>query len=494
MDGIKFDQLKEKGTCTEMYNFLKLLPKGGLLHAHLSGAIPIDAILRLSDKFYFKVKDGKPDGRLKYSIITSREWHRLKSMERKKKRGETFRFYKPLNSLSKTGIEEFREALIFRACGPLINKEIPFTPTYQPNPYSLPEEFEQKFARLEGISLDTQMMRRFLWEVLDCFWADNVEYIELMVNPFDKIKPTAASIEYALGKQSEMSKTLIQYMDEPELFEYFAAIFTLEQFVNQVQAFNAHLLRRRKNKWWRYTNPYLKNPNTLKWLPNQLNVRFLLGLNRSSIGRRERLQQAFKIVEYFQDIVPEGRYRNKVVGINLIGNEFGFVGRPIDYLKWMIPLIEEYPKVNISLHAGESSIADGHVFDSILLGAQRIGHGLSLQHSVRAKTVLKEKKICIEACVLSNKILGYIPDAELHPAKDWIKQKIKICLNTDDPGIFDTSMTDEFYYAAIAFDLSLAEIKKIAIESLRSSFMSDEEKTSAINKFSDRFDAYVRKH
>lgn len=360
-----------------------------------------------------------------------------------------------------------------------------------PNPLALPTEFEKKFTRLDGIARDPKMLKHFLYDVLWTIWDQNVDYVEVMVNPFDRVKQTADSVEFAFGSDSDASYGLKRLIGD-EQFDFTAALLILQQYIDVVRALNESLFIDN------FAHPgdlklLKEGKHRAQWKPRQLDARFLIGLKRSSLNRKERLREAFELVDHFAKTSNE-KYRSQVVGINLIGDEFGVVGRPTDYLEWMLPLLEQYPSVHVSLHAGESSIADGHVLDSILLGAQRIGHGLSLQFSSRAEEIVKDRDICIETCLLSNKILGFVPDVESHPAKKWIRRKLKVSLNTDDPGIFETTLADEFYYATVAFNLSLRDIKKLATEGILSSFAPNKDKNKLIKQFSDRFNSYVLRY
>jgi len=457
---------------------MKHLPKGGLLHAHLAGAIPIDTIIKNKRKMYVTMADNKIGRPLKYSLMSGREWNSLKIQHKKaqhKKRDPLFRYYKPLSSLSREEMSVFKESILFRACGPSQESTL-VLPDYRPNPYALPKEFSNKFKLLEGLTRDTELYKLFFTEFLNEIWADNIEYMELMVNPFEKVRSEPNSINYFFGNKINTVKQLLSCQNNGPEFKFNAAVSILKQYIDVVQLFNEKLT---------------KQKISAEFLPSYLDVRFLIGLNRTAMEREENLEIAFRVANYFITEEQNPWYKNKVLGINVVGNEFGPIGRPVDYLKWMLRIKEKYPAVHVSVHAGESAVADGHVLDSILLGAERIGHGLSLQHCKRAMQILKERELCIEACILSNKLLGYVPSVEKHPAKQWLEDKsLKVCLNTDDPGIFDTCMTDEFYYTTLSFDLSFESIKRLVTNSITSSFLPDAEKARRVSVFNDRFNKF----
>jgi adenosine deaminase CECR1 len=70
------------------------------------------------------------------------------------------------------------------------------------------------------------------------------------------------------------------------------------------------------------------------------------------------------------------------------------------------------------LHAGESvERANSNLYDALLLGTKRIGHGFNLALHPHLKEIVKEKQICIECCPISNNVLGYVKDLRCHPVR-----------------------------------------------------------------------------
>ena len=75
-------------------------------------------------------------------------------------------------------------------------------------------------------------------------------------------------------------------------------------------------------------------------------------------------------------------------------------------------------KFQVILHAGESNSRNNiELYDAILLGSKRIGHGFALARHPKLIELVKEKNICLESCPVSNFILGYIKDLRCHPVR-----------------------------------------------------------------------------
>jgi adenosine deaminase CECR1 len=98
-------------------------------------------------------------------------------------------------------------------------------------------------------------------------------------------------------------------------------------------------------------------------------VRFQIALLRFRPNAEERLRDIYKFVHDNSDVF---------VGVNFVGREDNDKGYPLRFLPTMRDLRRQYGSVNLSIHAGEVDEPNSHVRDTLLLGADRIGHGLNL--------------------------------------------------------------------------------------------------------------------
>lgn len=123
---------------------------------------------------------------------------------------------------------------------------------------------------------------------------------------------------------------------------------------------------------------------------------------------------------------------------------------------------------NLFLHAGESdNRSNAALYDAILLGCKRIGHGFALiKHPVLIDMV-KANNICLEICPVSNDILGYQHDMRTHPVRHLLTKGVKCSINPDDNGFFNSpGVTLDFVEAYMSWDLDLSDLKSLAINSL----------------------------
>jgi adenosine deaminase len=176
----------------------------------------------------------------------------------------------------------------------------------------------------------------------------------------------------------------------------------------------------------------------------------------------------------------------RVVGLNLVMPEDWYVPTHdfrlhmamLDYLHGV------YPKVHISLHAGE--IAMGlvkpedlgfHIRESVERGhAERIGHGVDIMNEKDPIGLMKEmaaRNVLVEINLTSNdEILGISGDE--HPLPIYRKYGVPVTLSTDDEGVARSDMTHEYLRAAETYPFSYTELKGLARQSLEHSFLPGE--------------------
>ena len=130
------------------------------------------------------------------------------------------------------------------------------------------------------------------------------------------------------------------------------------------------------------------------------------------------------------------------------------------------------------LHCGETH--DRHnqnIYDAVLLGTKRLGHGFQLFLHPHLQQVVKEKDICIEACPVSNLLLGYTTDLRNHPVRYLLAKGIQASISSDDPTFFGyDGVTMDYVMTYVAWEFSIRDLKKLSLNGITYSSVSDEEK------------------
>lgn len=181
------------------------------------------------------------------------------------------------------------------------------------------------------------------------------------------------------------------------------------------------------------------------------------------------------------------------VAVNMVGREDDDKGHPLRFLSTLRELRHKYNNVRLSIHAGEVDEPNYHVRDTLLLGADRIGHGLNLITDADTMRLMRNGPYMVEVNLISNLMLEYYTDFSQHPFPEYLRIGIPVGLSTDDRGMWDSTMTDEFYVAVSEFNLSWAEVKLLSENSLRYAFVNQLVRDELLETLQNRISKFERK-
>ncbi len=184
-------------------------------------------------------------------------------------------------------------------------------------------------------------------------------------------------------------------------------------------------------------------------------------------------------------------HRDLWVGLNLVGLEESGRGYPLRFLETFRELRRSHPTLPLSIHAGEMDGPDSHIRDTLLLGATRIGHGVNILKDPDTLLLLQQsRRALIEVNLISNRLLEYVPDLAQHPFPELLRTGVPVCLNTDDRGMWDSNMTDEYYTAVTTFRLTWDEVVALGRNSLVHAFVQPEVKERLLAAYDARLAAF----
>ncbi len=135
--------------------------------------------------------------------------------------------------------------------------------------------------------------------------------------------------------------------------------------------------------------------------------------------------------------------------------------------------------IPITIHTGETPHAESvsWVRESVeYLGATRIGHGVQSIHSPALLEFLKKNRICLEVCPHSNYLTQAFPTYESHPLKKLYATGLRVTLNSDDPGMFGTNLTDEYFIAQSVHGFGPQEFTQMNQYGFEASFLPQKER------------------
>jgi adenosine deaminase len=325
------------------------------------------------------------------------------------------------------------------------------------------DHFFNAFARFGGIS--SKHLGEWLDEVASRAARQNVQYIELMHTPDF---PRTASAGHEIGWQDDLGRFRDALLQKGIGAEVAAA----RQQLDEAEAVRA--------KRERCGEPAASSACRLE-------MRYLC-----QVLRGFPKQQVFaQTILCFEIATADPRY----VGINFVMPEDGYLSMT-DYaeqMRMVAFLRKLYPKVHITLHAGE--IAPGLVpYEALCChirlaidegGAERIGHGVDVLYEEQPHQLLKQmaaKHVMVEINLSSNESILGVAGAE-HPLPVYRKFGVPVSLSTDDEGVSRIDMTHEYVRAVETFGLKYLDLKQMVRTGIEHIFLPGASLWAAPDRF-----------
>lgn len=139
------------------------------------------------------------------------------------------------------------------------------------------------------------------------------------------------------------------------------------------------------------------------------------------------------------------------------------------------------------LHAGETE-GPASIWGAIKQGSVRIGHGVRCIEDPELMAYLRETQIPLEVSPTSNVCLGVFPSIEQHPLPKLMADGLYVTLNSDDPPMFNTSLTHEYEVAAEVFGMDVDTLTGLVLNGVRASRLSETKKAEMEARFKREFD------
>jgi len=418
-----------------VYAFLARFPKGADLHVHLSGAVYAETFIR----------DAGQDG-----VCVDAASLRFVRPPCTGELVPAKRLLGTLNAADQDLYDRLVNSFSMRS----------FVPT--PG-FSGHDQFFSTFAKFGG--LDKRHVGEWVDEVASRAADQNQQYLELMQTPsFTHAALIAKEMGWPAGEPADFAGLRQKLLDHGLRDEVPADMEDVR---------NAEAQRR--------AIEHCGKPDAAPAC--RVEVRYIYQILRANAPEVVFAQTllGFETIEKSMDTGEQG-----FVGINFVQPEDGYVSMR-DYtlqMKMVEYLHSLYPRVHITLHAGE--LAPGlvppegmrfHIRQAVAMGhAERIGHGVDILYEEDAAKLLKEmadKHVMVEVNLTSNEgILGV--KGEEHPFPVYLKAHVPVALSTDDEGVSRIDLTHEYQRAALDYHLSYQDLKRLARTGMEHSFLPGE--------------------
>ena len=186
-------------------------------------------------------------------------------------------------------------------------------------------------------------------------------------------------------------------------------------------------------------------------------------------------ESAFKILD--QAI----NHKDKIVGVGLDSSE---LGHPPSKFKNVFKKAIKKGFLTVA-HAGEEGPPE-YIWEALnLLKVKRIDHGIRCLEDEKLVGKLHDEQIPLTVCPLSNIKLCVFKKLQDHNLKKLLDKELMVMINSDDPAYFGGYLNTNLIECQKTLNLSKEDIKKLAINSFKSSFLNREEKKKWIDKIND---------
>lgn len=180
-----------------------------------------------------------------------------------------------------------------------------------------------------------------------------------------------------------------------------------------------------------------------------------------------------------------------IVGIDFLGDEATL---PVFEAAQDIygPRFGKTVAIKKTLHAGERGDVR-NARDGMLLGADRLGHGLALDQDPVALEWAARRQLPVEMSLTSNLRLAGVSDLSLHPLLRFLRLGLKPSLSTDNEGILQTDIAQDCRRLVMETDVSYAEMRQLFVNSLDASFLPEAEKRGLLQKLEEQLAGFEKK-
>jgi adenosine deaminase len=141
-------------------------------------------------------------------------------------------------------------------------------------------------------------------------------------------------------------------------------------------------------------------------------------------------------------------------------------------------------------HAGEDGPPENIAIALDVLGCERIDHGFRLLDDSELTARVVDQGIALTVCPTSNVVIAnVVPDVASHPFERQRAAGVNVTINSDDPGMMQFDIADEYEAVQAAFFYDLETMETLSRAAIDASFAPDDERVSLHRRFAAEFEA-----
>ena len=171
-------------------------------------------------------------------------------------------------------------------------------------------------------------------------------------------------------------------------------------------------------------------------------------------------------------------HKDKIIGVGLDSSELDHPPRKFERV-FKKAIENDFLTV---AHAGEEGPPE-YIWEALsLLKVKRIDHGVQCLQDKKLVQKLLDDQIPLTVCPLSNIKLCVFKKLKDHNLKKLLNNGLMVMVNSDDPAYFGGYINKNLIECQAALNLSKEDIKKLIINSFKSSFLKEDKKKEWIEK------------
>jgi len=168
----------------------------------------------------------------------------------------------------------------------------------------------------------------------------------------------------------------------------------------------------------------------------------------------------------FETLKQAQAFTDKIIAVGLDSSE---LGHPPEKFSRVFSAARDMGLRSVA-HAGEEGPPE-YIWTAIGdLKVSRIDHGVRATEDAELMLHLKNSKIPLTVCPLSNIKLCVFEDMSKHNILNMLEQGVCVTVNSDDPAYFGGYMTENFIALADSLKLSEIQAKQLVMNSIEASF------------------------
>ncbi|KAI1380431.1 Metallo-dependent hydrolase [Hypoxylon crocopeplum] len=196
---------------------------------------------------------------------------------------------------------------------------------------------------------------------------------------------------------------------------------------------------------------------------------------------KECIQMKKKWPQYIAgfDLVGEEAY-NKPFGLRYFEEEFN---------EFQDDCRKENVEIPFLFHCGETpDDLEGNLQCALDLDAKRVGHGYALPEKPEIMKQMKAKNVCVEACPISNMVLGLVERMDEHRIYDLLAHEVHCTLNSDNGTLFRSTLSHDFYEVMVGNrNMNLYGWRQLAQWSIDHSCLNQDERERILVEWERRW-------